>query len=157
MRVAYVCADPGVPVFGRKGCSVHVQEVIRSLLDHGASIELFATRLGGDPPPGLDAVPIHQLPQVPKGQAAVRERLALSANHGLRTALTNTRAFDLIYGRHSLWSFAGMEYAGEYGIPGLLETISKGLLKPIFLIVDLHKESQDGETPRQDADNLERG
>ena len=31
MRVAYVCADPGVPVFGRKGCSIHVQEVLREL------------------------------------------------------------------------------------------------------------------------------
>ena len=29
MRLAYVSADPGVPVFGRKGCSVHVQEVVR--------------------------------------------------------------------------------------------------------------------------------
>ena len=32
IRVAYVCADPGVPVFGRKGCSIHVQEVLRALL-----------------------------------------------------------------------------------------------------------------------------
>ena len=25
MRVSYVCLDPGVPVFGAKGASVHVQ------------------------------------------------------------------------------------------------------------------------------------
>ncbi len=62
MRVAYVCADPGVPVFGKKGCSVHAQEVIRSLRGRGASVELFARRLGGDPPPGLQAVPVHRLP-----------------------------------------------------------------------------------------------
>ena len=31
MRLAYVCGDPGVPVWGTKGCSVHVQEVIRAL------------------------------------------------------------------------------------------------------------------------------
>ena len=30
MRIAYVCADRGVPVFGRKGCSIHVQEMIRA-------------------------------------------------------------------------------------------------------------------------------
>src|SRR3989442_9772042 len=26
-RIAYVCADAGVPVFGSKGSSVHVQEI----------------------------------------------------------------------------------------------------------------------------------
>lgn len=31
MRVAYICADPGIPVFGTKGASVHVQEVIKSM------------------------------------------------------------------------------------------------------------------------------
>ena len=28
--VAWVCADPGIPVFGTKGASVHVQEIIRA-------------------------------------------------------------------------------------------------------------------------------
>jgi hypothetical protein len=51
MRVAYICADPGVPVFGRKGGSVHVQEVIRALSRQGLQVDLFATRLDGDPPP----------------------------------------------------------------------------------------------------------
>src|SRR6266700_241778 len=39
MRIAYVCADPGVPVFGRKGCSVHVQEMLRALQGHVAGME----------------------------------------------------------------------------------------------------------------------
>ena len=38
MHIAYVCADPGVPVFGRKGCSVHVQEVVRALRRTGARV-----------------------------------------------------------------------------------------------------------------------
>ncbi len=38
-----------------------------------------------------------------------------------------------------------------------LETISKGFLMPILLVLDIHKESQDGETQRQDADNLGSG
>ncbi len=29
-HVAYLCADPGVPVFGTKGSSVHVQEIVRA-------------------------------------------------------------------------------------------------------------------------------
>ncbi len=121
MRVAYVCADPGVPVFGKKGCSVHAQEVIRSLRGRGASVELFASRLGGKPPAGLDAVPVHPLPPIPAGPTAAREQLALKANHDLRAALTIAGPFDLIYERHSLWSYAGLEYAQECGVPGLLE------------------------------------
>lgn len=44
MRIAYICADPGIPVFGQKGCSIHVQEVIRALL--GTALVLwYGTRL----------------------------------------------------------------------------------------------------------------
>src|SRR5436190_752716 len=80
MRIAYVCADPGVPVFGRKGCSVHVQEVVRAFRGRGARVELFATCRGGEPPPDLRAVPVHPLPAVPKGEIAARERAALALN-----------------------------------------------------------------------------
>src|SRR5262249_28719993 len=47
MRVAYVSADHGVPVFGQKGCSIHAQEVLRALLRQGAKVELFSTRCEG--------------------------------------------------------------------------------------------------------------
>ena len=59
MRIAYVCADQGVPVFGRKGCSVHVQEVVRAFGRLGARVELFTPRAEGEPPPGLENVPVH--------------------------------------------------------------------------------------------------
>ncbi|MBD0345608.1 MAG: glycosyltransferase, partial [Coleofasciculus sp. Co-bin14] len=121
MRIAYLCADPGVPVFGQKGCSIHVQEVIRSLQRQGAQVELFATRKGGDPPAGLETVTLHQLPAIPKGEQAVREQAALSANLDLRLALEREAPFDLIYERYSLWSFTAMEYARSVSIPGLLE------------------------------------
>jgi glycosyltransferase involved in cell wall biosynthesis len=121
MRIAYVCADPGVPVFGRKGCSVHAQEVLRALRGCGARVELFATRPGEEPPADLRALPVHPLPAVPPGGPAARERAALDANGGLRAALEREGPFDLIYERYSLWSFAGMEHARGAGVPGLLE------------------------------------
>lgn len=121
MRIAYICADPGVPVFGRKGSSIHVQEVIRAWQRHGAQVELLATRLDGDPPPGLEAVRIHQLPTLPRGEPAVREQAALAANRELRRALERAGPFDVVYERYSLWSFSGMEYARATGAPGLLE------------------------------------
>jgi glycosyltransferase involved in cell wall biosynthesis len=121
MHIAYVCADPGVPVYGRKGSSNHVQEVIRSLQAHGARVELFATRVDGLPPPGLESVRLHRLPLTPKGDQSARERAALAANQDLRAALDAAGPFDLVYERYSLWSFAAMEVARAYGVPGLLE------------------------------------
>jgi glycosyltransferase involved in cell wall biosynthesis len=121
MRLAYVCTDQGVPVFGRKGCSVHVQEVVRAFGRLGARVELFTPRAEGEPPPGLEAVPMHRLPAAGKGDAAARERAALAANDALRDALGRAGPFDLVYERYALWGFAGMEHARAAGVPGLLE------------------------------------
>jgi hypothetical protein len=121
MKIAYICADPGVPVFGQKGCSIHVQEVIRALRAQGARVELFASRFGGESPPDLADVPVHHLPEPPKGDLASREQLCLAANGDLFLALESAGPFDLVYERYSLWSWAGMAHARAAGIPGLLE------------------------------------
>lgn len=121
MRLAYVCTDPGVPAFGRKGCSVHVQEVIRALRGRGVVVELFAARLGGEPPSDLADVPVHRLPAPGGDDPAAREQALLAANHELRSALQAQGPFDAVYERQALWSFAAMEYARAAGVPGLLE------------------------------------
>ena len=95
--------------------------MIRSLLRQGVQVELFATRLGGDPPAELETVTVHQLPAIPKGEQAAREQAALSANLDLRLALEREAPFDLVYERYSLWSFTAIEYAQGVGIPGILE------------------------------------
>ena len=121
MRIAYCCADPGVPIFGSKGASLHAQGVLGALASHGHEIDLFATRLGGDPPPALASIAVHLLPAVPRGDVGARERAALRANDALNYALAAARPFDLVYERYSLWSFAAMERARSLGIPGVLE------------------------------------
>ena len=121
MRVAYVCADPGVPVFGSKGSSVHVQSVLRALRRRNARVELLACRTGGPPPDDLDGITLHPLPRPPHGDAAERELLALAANGALATALEQLGPLDLIYERCSLWSFAALAHARRQGIPSVLE------------------------------------
>jgi glycosyltransferase involved in cell wall biosynthesis len=121
MRLAYVCADPGVPVFGHKGCSIHVQEVIRALRQHGVAVELFATNLHGERPADLADLIVHALPVLPKGDPAIREQAAIAANISLFRALNHAGPFDALYERYSLWSYAGMRYAQSFRIPGLLE------------------------------------
>ncbi len=121
MRIAYVCADPGVPIFGRKGCSVHVQEIVRALCDHGARVEVFATSIGGIPPEDLTSVQVHLLPEISSIDPDGRELAALAANNRLSALLSGRGPFDLVYERYSLWSFAGMEYARVTCTPGVLE------------------------------------
>lgn len=142
MNVAYICSDPGVPIFGRKGCSIHTQEVIRAMLKVGCRIDLLATRLEGTPIAGLPVSRIHQLPSLQSGLLEEREKASMQANRALWETLTRLHLqefgaqgsmgnrgqangregfFNFIYERYSIWSFAGMQFAAAHGIPGVLE------------------------------------
>ncbi len=121
MKVAYVCADPGIPVFGQKGASIHIQEVLRVLLQQGDEITLFAQRLGGEVPHAFRALKIVTLPTLPGTDEETRARAALNANAVLAEHLSATGPFDVVYERYSLWSHAALTYAHKAGIPTVLE------------------------------------
>lgn len=121
MRLAYISLDPGVPVFGQKGCSVHVQEISRAFQKQGYEIHLFSPRIGGDAPADLTNIKLHPLPPLPKGDLATREEAAQNLNIDLKQALLNAGPFDLVYERYSLWSYAAMALARRMGIPSILE------------------------------------
>jgi glycosyltransferase involved in cell wall biosynthesis len=122
LRIAYICADPGVPVFGTKGCSIHVQEVIRAMIALGHHVTLFATRFDGSPPADFgESLEIVELPAAPKGELAVREQLCIRNNAALTDSLALRGPFDLVYERYSLWSYAGIQWANQSGTPSVLE------------------------------------
>ena len=50
MRIAYLCADFGVPIHGTKGASIHVRGLSQALADLGHQIAIFASRAGGAAP-----------------------------------------------------------------------------------------------------------
>jgi glycosyltransferase involved in cell wall biosynthesis len=120
MRIAYISADAGVPVFGAKGCSVHVQEMIRALRSHGANVELLSNSVEGDRPSDFHDLVVHELPR-PVGKYHEREISALENNESLTAALEKHGPYDLLYERYSLWSFAAMEHARKCGMPAILE------------------------------------
>ncbi len=120
-HIAYLCADAGIPVFGTKGASIHVQEVIRALLKAGHRVTLFATRFDGELPPGLEGLKIVEFPAIPKGDAESRARAMLDARSRMIECLNDAGPFDLVYERYSLWSDVGMRWAARAGIPGVLE------------------------------------
>lgn len=121
MRIAYVCSDPGVPVFGSKGCSVHVRAYLRAFLEAGHEVVLFARRLGGEPTADLKMLQVVDLGKVPAAGTPERELALLRANEDVSERLRSLAPFDVIYERHALWSHAAMAYAAASAIPGILE------------------------------------
>ena len=119
--VAYVSTDQGVPVFGAKGCSVHVQEGLRAFQALGSSPILFTTRLGGPPPADLARVPVVSLPRRAEQATAAREKTALAANDALPAVLSQHGPFNVLYERYALWSYGALEWAQAQGIPAVLE------------------------------------
>jgi len=124
MRVAYVCTDPGIPVFGCKGASVHVQAVLEALVRRGDEVHLVTVAGRGRPPSGLAGVKLHHLPLATARDAAVRERRVRAADAGAQAALARLHAshgIDLVYERYSLWGGSAMEWAAANGVVSLLE------------------------------------
>ena len=121
MRVAYVCSDPGIPVLGCKGASVHVQAILRGLTKRGADVHVLAPRIGGALPAGLDGVRLHALPPVPRGTAAARERAAQASDAAAAEILDRIGHVDLVYERYSLWGRTATAWARGMRIPSVLE------------------------------------
>lgn len=121
MRLAYLCADPGIPVFGSKGCSIHVQEFLRTLKDSGIDTTLIAARVENPRPIDLAGIRVIHTPVVRSKNSRTREKEAFKGNEVHLSMLRVHAPFDVIYERYSLWSFAGMSFARESGVPGILE------------------------------------
>lgn len=124
MRIAYVCTDPGVPVFGRKGASVHATAVLRVLRGRGADVDLVTTRPGGVAPPDLADVRVHDLGRPSGTTPAEREVACRDADarvRGLLDDLHRHRPLDLVYERYSLWGRAATRWASDHGVPSVLE------------------------------------
>ena len=49
MKLLYACTDPGIPVDGGKGASIHVRALCRALAAEGHAVALAAARLDGPP------------------------------------------------------------------------------------------------------------
>ena len=126
-RVAYVSTDPGVPVFGSKGASVHVQAVVRELLRRGTEVHLVTARLGGDLPRGLQGVVVHELPRITGTPGREREDSARRSARAAADVLARVHSdtpLDLVMERYSLWSDAAMTWARACDVPGVLEVNS---------------------------------
>jgi predicted transcriptional regulator len=118
--------------------------VLRALSRRGAQVDLFAARLDGDRPEGLENVRLHKLSMFGK-ELLSDDTSMLRANRELRRMLNSTRgrAFDVILERFSPWCYAGVEQARASGIPCLLETTEYGIEEQMKLPEDVRRISQE--------------
>jgi glycosyltransferase involved in cell wall biosynthesis len=124
MRLAYVCSDPGVPVFGRKGASVHVQAVLRALLRRGDQVHLLAVARGGEPDATLAGLQVHELALASAKSPAEREARVQQADASVAPALDRLHAahgVDVVYERYSLWGRTATTWAAAHRVPSVLE------------------------------------
>ena len=119
MRIAYICCDPGIPVFGTKGASVHIQEVVRELRSIGHEVALYAVRSGKHIPDDLTDLELH-LEAVADVEPAEREQAQAHAAERIVSRVIADGA-DLVYERYSLFSTALADITAATGVPGILE------------------------------------
>ena len=129
MRIAYICADSGIPLWSEKGAANHVREFVAALEKLGHTPMLFVARTGsGEPTLNIRVCRLRAgEPDSTAPADWAREVQALDRNIVLEKALEteHQRApFDLVYERYSLWSFSARDFAARYGIPYVLEVNS---------------------------------
>lgn len=119
MRIAYVTVDPGIPVFGTKGASVHIQEVVRELIRRGHDVTVHTTRAGRDIPDDLAGLKVIET-RIEADDPGVRERAQREVSSRIAARIIADGA-DLVYERYSLFSTTLAEVADATGAVGVLE------------------------------------
>src|SRR5207244_1240313 len=121
MRLLYLTADPGVPVLGHKGASVHVRELATALSRLGVDVAIASPRI--EPAGDSIAAPIALLPipRVPLDASRLDLWTALGEQRAAVLKLARRFEAEAIYERYSLFSDAGVEAAAALGIPHVLE------------------------------------
>lgn len=122
MRIAYLCADGGIPVFGDKGGSVHVRAMVRAFARLGHDVTVLCAESGdGAPDFPVTAFGPHFPPETDR---AAKERRLMAIADRIESHLLASHArrpFDMIYERYGLWSAAGIRAARRLGLPAVVE------------------------------------
>jgi glycosyltransferase involved in cell wall biosynthesis len=107
MRIAYVCADRGIPLFGSKGASVHVRSITTALSARGHDVHILCARLGSENRPP-DVASIRHCENDPDIEQALRE-------------LAESGSLDVVLERYALGSGAARRTSTQLGVPLVLE------------------------------------
>ena len=123
MRLLYLSADPGVPILGHKGASVHVRELVSAFAAADVVVTVASPRIDeeGDT---LD-VPVELAriePVLPRAHATPSSLLRAVEHQAARIhELAEAVGAEAVYERYSLFSHGGVKAAGALGLPHVLE------------------------------------
>lgn len=122
MRIAYVCADGGIAVFGDKGASVHITSMVSAFRRTGHDVRVLCARRGN----GTAEYPVEQVGTdgPPAEDRAGKERAWIAAAGAIEArliALHREWPFDMIYERYALWSTAGVRAGRKLGVALVVE------------------------------------
>lgn len=135
MRFAYLCTDPGIPVNGVKGASIHVRSMAEALESLGHELRIFTPRRGREDVGGsleIEEWPVGRTvgrlapigPATAASRGARREQQQIAYNYAAvlkgREVLSAYQP-DAIYERYALFGTAGQQLARLLGVPHLLE------------------------------------
>jgi glycosyltransferase involved in cell wall biosynthesis len=123
MRLLYLSTDPGIPVLGHKGGSVHVREMAAAMARQGVNVTIVSPRIADEGGRLTADVELREIPPViPRADSVASElRARLAAQRAAVLELARTVRPHAIYERFALFSDAGVRAADELGIPHVLE------------------------------------
>jgi glycosyltransferase involved in cell wall biosynthesis len=123
MRLLYLSADPGVPVFGPKGASVHLRSMAAALHELGHDVVIASPRLEPGPNPLPAGVQCYEIPAVHPEQTGTAAEVLRQAETQAEavTEIAFRERCQAIYERYSLASFAGARAATALTVPLVLE------------------------------------
>ncbi len=128
MNILYICADRGIPIRGHKGAAVHVRAMSAAFSRAGHGVTIVTPRPGpvDGPRPQAEIVEVPLPPRenaVPEEETA-RDMQLQTYRDVLFTAvlqLVQSKKYDLIYERYSLWSDVGARLSQVSRLPLVLE------------------------------------
>ena len=118
-KFTYICADPGIPIPGQKGASIHVASICKAFRELGLQGDLYTIRPEAK---SIEGIPIHTMELPPRRKyKSIEERetrLFLARLDDIETV------HDFVYERYSLWHPGGLYLARKFGVPFVLEVNS---------------------------------
>src|SRR5262249_2755701 len=123
MRLLYLSADPGVPVLGHKGASVHLREMVAAFATAGASVLVASPRVR---PEGDELGAAAGLFEIAPGRGEAGSSVAALWKAMIGEAaqveeIARVNAVDAIYERLSLFGLSGVRAAHRLELPHVLE------------------------------------
>jgi glycosyltransferase involved in cell wall biosynthesis len=123
MRVLYLSADPGIPIHGEKGASIHLRAMVSALSELGHEVVVASPRIeagSGTLPESARSVPI---PAVRPRECGTPAEVIIQADrqaHAVRELAVTWRVAG-IYERYSLSAWAGARASRALDLPLVVE------------------------------------